>query len=69
MRRNNPHADRWRVRKELLPTGRASFSAAVVRTARHNDSDMILAFGGFTVTAGGPVATDRVEAFPVHGRP
>ncbi|WP_433302089.1 Kelch repeat-containing protein [Actinoplanes sp. CA-030573] len=51
----DPHADRWRTIDAQLAVGRASLSAAVVR-------DHLVAFGGFEVPAGSPVASARVEA-------
>ncbi|GAA2656265.1 Kelch repeat-containing protein [Paractinoplanes durhamensis] len=53
-----PHADRWRTLDPLLTVGRASFSAAV-------HDDLLVAFGGFELTADTPTASSRVEALHI----
>ena len=54
----DPRADRWRTLDPLLAVGRGSLSAAV-------DDDLLMAFGGFELTAGTPTASARVEAIRV----
>ena len=62
-------ADRWHELDALLAVGRASLSAAHVMDSgpAHSERSLLVAFGGFEVAGGQPIASARVEALPVHG--
>jgi hypothetical protein len=64
--RYDARADRWHELEPLLAVGRASLSAAVTTGGRGNDRGAFLvAFGGFEVDGGPPIASARVEALRV----
>jgi hypothetical protein len=60
--RYDARADRWRVLEPLLAVGRVSLSAAVATGDRRA---LLVAFGGFELDGGPPVASARVEALPL----
>jgi N-acetylneuraminic acid mutarotase len=60
--RYDPAADRWETLPPLLAVGRSSLSADHVILGGR---DLLIAFGGFEIVGGTPVASARVESLAI----